>query len=118
FVGMTTELVGGVWLGFDQPKTITPNASGGLMAAPVWAEMMKVIYQGRAQPGGWAAPPSLVSRPIDAESGLLATSNCPPNQVRVEYFAPGSEPADFCPLHATGPQRTLKKLVEGIRRIF
>ena len=38
FVGMTPDIVAGVWLGFDQPKTITTNATGGSFAAPVWAD--------------------------------------------------------------------------------
>jgi penicillin-binding protein 1A len=29
FVGMTPEVVAGVWLGFDRPKTITSGAAGG-----------------------------------------------------------------------------------------
>jgi penicillin-binding protein 1A len=118
FVGMTPDLVAGVWLGFDQPKMITASASGGSMAAPVWADMMKAVYKDRAEPGSWTAPESLVSVTIDEESGMLASSNCPPDRVRVEYFVPGSQPGEYCPLHASGTQKALKKLVEGIRRIF
>ena len=118
FVGMTSELVAGVWLGFDQPKQILPNASGGRLAAPVWAEMMKTVYEKRPQPGGWAAPESLSSTMIDSKTGGLATNNCPPEDVRIEYFVPGTEPTEYCPLHATGAQKVLRKLVEGIRKIF
>ncbi|MGH7470359.1 MAG: penicillin-binding protein 1A [Longimicrobiales bacterium] len=118
FVGMTTDLIAGVWLGFDQPKTIMANASGGLLAAPVWAEMMKAAYARRPQPGGWSAPTTLTSAPIDARTGLLASNRCPPENVLVEYFVPGTEPTHFCPLHASGAQRVLNKLVDGIRRIF
>ncbi|MGH7460307.1 MAG: penicillin-binding protein 1A, partial [Longimicrobiales bacterium] len=118
FVGMTSDLTAGVWLGFDQPQTIMPNASGGLLAAPVWADMMKKIYEKRPQSAGWVAPPSLTAVTIDARTGRLAARNCPEGDVRVEYFVPGSQPADFCPLHATGAQRVLHKLVEGIKRVF
>ena len=118
FVGMTPDLVAGVWLGFDQPKTITANASGGSLAVPVWADLMKAVYQDRAQPASWVAPESLVSVVIDEESGMLASPSCPPDRVRVEYFVPGTQPNDYCPIHASGAQKALKKLVEGIRRIF
>src|SRR6185369_16886431 len=40
FVGMTPEIVAGVWLGFDRPKTIAKGAVGGLLAAPIWGQMM------------------------------------------------------------------------------
>jgi penicillin-binding protein 1A len=118
FVGMTPDLVAGVWLGFDQPKTITPNASGGQLAAPVWAELMKEVYSKRAQPAGWTAPADVVSVPIDSESGGIAANNCPPESVRIEYFLPGTEPTENCPLHTSGAERAIDKVLQGIRKIF
>ena len=118
FVGMTSELAAGVWLGFDQPKMILPNASGGMLAAPIWGDMMKTVYQKRAQPAGWTAPPSLTSAAIDGKTGLLASNDCPPEDVLIEYFVPGTEPNAFCPLHTNAPQRVLGKLLQGIRRVF
>ncbi|HSJ09347.1 MAG TPA: PBP1A family penicillin-binding protein [Longimicrobiales bacterium] len=102
FVGMTTELVAAVWLGFDQPKQIMPNAFGGSLAAPIWAETMKAAYARRPAPPAWTAPESLVGVPIDAATGGLATPNCLPAQVRIEYFVPGTEPAEYCPTHPQG----------------
>lgn len=116
FVGMTPDMVAGVWLGFDTPKMITPNASGGRFAAPIWAEMMKAAYAKRRQPGGWAAPAELLQTPIDTQSGGMATDKCPPEQVRIEYFMPGTEPTDYCPLH--GSQNAIDKLLQGIRKVF
>ena len=118
FVGMTPDLVAGVWLGFDQPKTITPNASGGQMAAPVWAETMKAAYAKRAQPGGWSAPADLVTVPIDTASGGTATNNCPPENVRIEYFVAGTEPTEYCALHTSSAERAIDKVLQGIRKIF
>jgi penicillin-binding protein 1A len=117
FVGMTPDMVAGVWLGFDQPKTITPNASGGRMAAPVWADMMKHAYTKNRQPGGWGAPADVVSTPIDVQSGGLATPACPPENVRIEYFLPGTEPTEYCPLHG-GNKTAVDKLLQGLRKIF
>ena len=36
FVGMTPELVAGVWLGFDRPRPIARGAAGGTYAAPIF----------------------------------------------------------------------------------
>jgi penicillin-binding protein 1A len=112
FVGMTSELAAAVWLGFDQPESILPGAYGGNLAAPVWAETMKRAYRGRPAPARWTAPAHLVQLPIDRTSGLLATERCPLDQVRTEYFMPGTEPAEFCPLHPqeSGIKRLLKKI--------
>jgi penicillin-binding protein 1A len=116
FVGMTPELAGAVWLGFDTPKTILPAAFGGRLAAPVWTEIMKAAYTNRAAPGPWQPPPGMVSVPIDGVTGGLATDRCPPQDLRVEYFIPGTEPREYCPLHAS--DGLLNRLVDGLRRIF
>ncbi|MBI4409465.1 MAG: PBP1A family penicillin-binding protein [Gemmatimonadetes bacterium] len=119
FVGMTPDLVAGVWLGFDRPKPIAPRSSGGRLAAPVWAEFMKRVYAERPTPPDWLPPPTLVSLPVDTASGMIATGNCPPEQVRLEYFIPGTEPAETCPLHPeTGVERFFERLWQGLRRVF
>jgi penicillin-binding protein 1A len=100
FIGMTPDLVGAVWLGFDQPKQILPNAFGGNIAAPVWARTMKAAYAARPAPAAWAAPASLVTAPVDGRSGQLAAPGCPPEDVHLEYFVAGTEPTEYCPLHA------------------
>src|SRR5262249_26063780 len=42
FIGYTPALVTGVWVGFDEPKTILPNGFAADVAVPVWANFMKV----------------------------------------------------------------------------
>ena len=93
FVGMTPDLVAGVWLGFDRPKTITPGANGGGLAAPIWGQMMGRYYAGRST-NGWAPPPDgLVYAELDRDTGDLATPATPPERRYVEYFLPGTEPS-------------------------
>ena len=41
FIGFTPELACGVWVGYDQRKTIYPNAQGGAIAAPIWAQVVR-----------------------------------------------------------------------------
>jgi penicillin-binding protein 1A len=117
FVGMTPELVGVVWLGFDQPKQILPNAFGGNLAAPVWARTMSAAYASRSAPAAWQPPSSITSVPIDGTTGQLAAADCPPADVRIEYFIAGSEPREYCPTHSRSPgglDRLLRGL--GVRR--
>lgn len=40
FVGFAGNLTGGVWVGFDKPRKIAAGASGGLLALPIWADVM------------------------------------------------------------------------------
>jgi penicillin-binding protein 1A len=100
FVGYTPTLVAGIWFGYDQPRQISTNASGGRLAAPAWAEMYQAGWH---EPAGatFQAPAGMVAAVVDPESGELASDFCPTRQR--QWFKPGSEPQRQCPLH-TGPQ--------------
>jgi penicillin-binding protein 1A len=91
FVGMTPDLVAGVWLGFDRPKTITPGAAGGTLAAPIFARLVEASGAGR---GGvpWTAPGGVVSAELDRETGRVAELTTPPERRYTEYFLGGTEP--------------------------
>jgi penicillin-binding protein 1A len=91
FVGMTPEVVAGVWLGFDRPKTITPGAAGGSLAAPIFGSMMQRWYAGRAT-GTWEPPAGLVSGEMDRQTGLVADAATPIERRYLEYFLEGTEP--------------------------
>ncbi|HEY4099444.1 MAG TPA: PBP1A family penicillin-binding protein [Gemmatimonadales bacterium] len=104
FIGFTHDLVAGVWMGFDAPQPIMGNAQGGKLAAPAWTQMMLDIYQRRKEPSDWApladAGDSLVAVEIDKSNGLRATPFCPANLRVVRYYARGTEPKEFCPIHS------------------
>ena len=91
FVGMTPEIVAGVWLGFDKPKTITPGAAGGTLAAPVFGKMMAEYYASRT-PAEWTQPKGLIAAQLDRITGQLADSTTPPERRYTEYFLEGTEP--------------------------
>ena len=101
FVGMTPDLVGAVWLGFDQPTTIAPGAAGGSLAAPIWGQMVARYYAslGTAAPvpaSAWdTPPPGLVYAELDRETGAIADSTTPPARRYVEFFLPGTEPLEL-----------------------
>src|SRR5262249_18738574 len=43
FVGYSSSVVAGVWVGFDQPGAIGRDAYGARVALPIWADFMKRI---------------------------------------------------------------------------
>ena len=100
FVGMTPDIVAGVWLGFDKPKTITPGAAGGTLAAPIFGKMMAEYYGSRTT-SEWAPPQGLIAAQLDRTTGELADSTTPPDRRYVEYFLSGTEPL---PLRVSGWQ--------------
>ena len=99
FIGFTPDLVTGVWLGFDQPRKIMNNAQGGRLAAPAWTAMMNEVYERRAVPAAWGRPSGLAAAEIDVSTGYLATAVCPKEVHYIESYIPGTEPAEYCPIH-------------------
>jgi 1A family penicillin-binding protein len=91
FVGMTPELVTGVWLGFDKPQTIAPGAVGGTLAAPIAGHILAAYYTNHSS-GTWSAPAGLVRAELDRQSGRVATIETPPEHRYQEWFLDGTEP--------------------------
>lgn len=98
FVGATPDLVAGVWLGFDQPRSLGPAASGGRLAAPVWARAIAAWQRGKPIPPPWTPPPGVEQHDIDIRTGGLATAACPRAQVAPEWFLRGVVPGE-CAQH-------------------
>jgi penicillin-binding protein 1A len=46
FAGYNPALVGVAWVGFDQPKSLGRNQTGGLVALPIWTGYMERALQG------------------------------------------------------------------------
>ncbi|HEX9693180.1 MAG TPA: PBP1A family penicillin-binding protein [Gemmatimonadales bacterium] len=99
FLGFTPEMVTAVWIGLDQPRKIKANAQGGLLAAPAWSAYMREVYEHRASPAPWPRPDRLIAREIDNTTGYLAHPLCPRDVRYWEWFLPGSEPTEVCPIH-------------------
>jgi penicillin-binding protein 1A len=104
FTGYTPDVVGTVWMGFDQPHTIVPGASGGTLAAPVWGRIVRNLYGHRRNPGGWGVPSGVVQRMVDAVTGDVLGDGCPPASGRSyrEVFLSGAEPPTVCPSGGMG----------------
>ena len=102
FVGMTPEVVAGVWVGFDKPVPIAPGAAGGSVAAPIWADMMGRYYQSRSS-GEWNLPAGLVAVDFDRDTFAPADSTTLPERRYTEYFLDGTQPGDPWTFFANGP---------------
>jgi penicillin-binding protein 1A len=123
FIGFTPKLVTGVWVGFDQPRTILPNGFAADVAVPAWAKFMKAAT--RNDKPEWLIPPAgVTSARVCRISGQLATEGCEDvevinnsgererrSMVYTEYFARGTEPTAFCDLH---PTRGLMTKLAGV----
>ncbi|MDB4910466.1 MAG: penicillin-binding protein family [Gemmatimonadetes bacterium] len=93
FVGMTPEVVAGVWVGFDKPAPIAPGAAGGSLAAPIWGDMIGRYYAQRSS-GDWNLPAGIVAMDFDRDKLAPADSTTLPERRYTEYFIDGTQPGD------------------------
>src|SRR5690606_16857481 len=94
FVGYTPDFVGVVWMGFDQPKPILRNASGGVLAAPVWGRMMA---EGGRSGADWEQPAGVERLPYDPLSGRPLSADCPlASGAPTDLFLTGMEGSRTC----------------------
>ena len=113
FIGFTPKLVAGVWVGFDQPRTILPNGFAADVAVPGWAAFMKAATKGD-KPEWFTPPEGITTANVCRLSGKLAGEGCQDVEVvardgtlerrstiYTEYFVRGTEPTTVCDLHGT-----------------
>jgi penicillin-binding protein 1A len=68
FVGFSPSLTCGVWVGFDEKKTLGNKETGAVAALPIWMDFMRVALQGREAEDFSAPPPpppNAVARKVD-----------------------------------------------------
>jgi 1A family penicillin-binding protein len=117
FVGYSSAIVVGVWVGFDQPATMGANAFGSRMALPIWADFMRRTSR-MLRPGDFAVPAGLRQEELCRVSYLRPLQGCP---TYTEYFKAGDEiPSRLCPIHKgtlkQRAQRALEGFVAGLGR--
>ena len=115
FVGFTSSLVVGIWVGLDQPAAIGPDGFGARYALPIWADFMSHVASIR-RPQPFRVPTTLETVRLCRVSHLLAREQCP---AYTEYFkSEDVVPDDQCNVHV-GPARSAAQVVGGVlRRIF
>jgi penicillin-binding protein 1A len=111
FVGYTPHLATGVWIGYDQPRTIMRDGYAGDLAVPLWGRFMSAATRGD-KPDTFKAPRTVTTATICRITGKRATGDCygaesvdrngdivAGRTVYTEYFVRGSEPDEYCPFH-------------------
>lgn len=90
FIGYTPSLVCGVWVGFDEKKSIGDKETGAKAALPIFIQFMQTVYEGK--------PPEEF---FPGETPVLKASTSPPTKVEatgssstngVDFEAPETAP--------------------------
>ena len=110
FLGYTSAVTCGVWVGFDKQKTIYPNAFSNRVTLPIWTDIMNAAATTHA-PQEIPPPESAERVEICLKSGMRATDFCydkvkGPDGVSksvrntyFEYLRPGSNFNASCNQH-------------------
>lgn len=101
FVGYTPDIVVCSWVGRDSREVPIPNAKlwGSSFAAPMVKNFMLKISDNLNKTKFDTNSENIVSTTICRDSGLLATSDCPPNKIVESKYLSGFEPTLYCPIH-------------------
>jgi penicillin-binding protein 1A len=92
FVGFSPDLVVGLYLGYDKPRSLGRAAQGGHTAAPIARDFMKLALADKpAIP--FRIPPGIKLVLVDPKTGLRAGPGDGGKAIR-EAFKPGTAPSD------------------------
>ena len=110
FVGFSSRLAAGVWVGFDQPKPIGEEAFAAKVALPIWMAFMRQT-SAVLPPGDFVAPPDLQAVELCSVSFETPSDRCPPY---IEYFKTGDVvPQRPCPIHGGSLRQRVGRAISG-----
>jgi len=92
FVGFSPDLVVGLYVGYDKPRSLGRDAQAGHTAAPIARDFMKLALANKpATP--FPPPVGIKIVQVDPITGMRAGPGDSAKTIR-EYFKPGTAPAD------------------------
>ncbi|MHB2265499.1 penicillin-binding protein 1A [Aliihoeflea sp. PC F10.4] len=91
FVGYTPDLVVGLYVGYDQPRSLGSGATGGGLAAPIFKEFMAEALKDKT-PVAFRVPEGMQQIAINRQTGMRARQG--EGGTIMEAFKPGTGPAD------------------------
>ncbi len=119
FVGFTSSITCGVWVGFDQPVTIIPHGYGSALALPVWTQVMNKAAD--RYPAEKLQPTVTVQHAtVCSISNAIATSGCVAAGAAYDIDLPvGRIPRGICQVHGGAPTqlgRTIEQLGRKVQQ--
>ncbi len=92
FIGYVPQLVAGVWVGYDQERSLGSGGSGGQAAAPIWTNFMRRALAGMPIQN-FTVPGNITFAMINPASGRLAKEGSEGSVT--ECFITGTEPTSY-----------------------
>jgi len=91
FVGFTPDIVVGVFIGYDQPRSLGYGATGGSIAAPIFGDFFGAAMKDKPKVD-FKMPAGMRRIAINRKTGMQAAAG--DEAVMTEAFKPGTGPAD------------------------
>ena len=91
FIGFTPEYVSGVWVGFDDDRTLGKYETGSRAASPIWVDFTTAILKDKPV-NVFTVPENVVFAKIDPKTGLLAKPE--DGNAVFEAFKEGTAPTE------------------------
>ena len=116
FVGGTPDVIAGMYIGFDQPRSMGGYAQGGSYAAPIFKDFALAALADR-QPIPFSAPKGVRMVRIDRQSGRRVYGSWPGTDPKAsiiwEAFKPESEPRRTIREEEIKPIKTPRRATGG-----
>jgi len=113
FLGYTSTLTSGVWVGFDQPVTIIPHGYGAALALPVWTQVMNKAAD-RYPPQELRPTMPIQRASVCSISNQLATTGCQAVGTAYDIDLPADKvPTVACEVHG-GQQMPFAQQLQGL----
>jgi len=95
FMGLTPDYAIGVWIGYDDNRSLGRGETGGTTAVPVFVDVVKGM---NLTAKNFPRPAKIVEVSIDRKSGLLSPEGAPKGSMRSEVFIEGTAPTELAPM--------------------
>lgn len=110
FVGFSSAVVAGVWVGFDQPQRILNGGSGARVALPIWADFMRRTAR-QLPPRAFEEPADMRTEELCRISYLRPLDGCP---TYIEHFKDGDDiPSRLCAIHPGSLKQRAQRAIQG-----
>jgi membrane carboxypeptidase/penicillin-binding protein len=93
FIGFDPDITIGLWVGYDQKRSMGQLGTGSDSALPIWIEIMKAWIGTRKDPPQFEPPGNIVFVSVDRGSGEEVTDGTP--GAISEAFIAGTQPGGF-----------------------
>jgi len=110
FIGFSSDLVVGVFVGFDKPKSLGVKETGSSVSAPIFRKFMRNALNKKTDIP-FRRPPGIKLIKVNPKTGLMVSSNS--KKYILEAFKPGQLPnltTDLNFQDISKPKNVIKRL--------